>query len=133
MRQGFISRMRCKKKDIDNLKWGFRITKKIADLNIGQSIITGNRVVVSVEGIEGTDNMIDRSAPYILKKNYFIKAAKKGHNPAFDLPGFGLETLKSLNSIGIKIIGLEMNSVLVLEMERVIDFADKNKMMIYGI
>ena len=109
------------------------IAKNIAGLNIGQSVITGDKMVISAEGIEGTDQMIKRSGPYILKKNYFIKTAKKGHNPMYDLPGFGLQTIKALNNIGIKIIGLEKDMVLIPDIEEVVNFANKNKMIIYGL
>lgn len=133
MKKGFITKMKCRKHDINNLTWGFLKAKAIAELHIGQSVITGNKVVISAEGVEGTDEMIRRSRPYLLKKNYFIKAARKGHNPVFDLPVFGLETLKLLNQSGIKIIGLEKDIVLIPECERVIELAQKNKMVIYGI
>ncbi len=133
MKKGLVTKTKCKKNDIKNLKWGFDIVKSIASLNIGQSIITGNKVVISVEGIEGTDDMIKRTKPYILKQNYFIKAARKGHNPMYDLPGFGLNTLKLLKQTGVNIIGLEKNVVLLPEIEKVIDFANKNRMVIYGL
>ncbi len=133
MKKGFITKKKCKKKDIENLKWGFQTAREIADMRIGQSIIIGKKVVLSVEAIEGTDKMITRARPNLLKHNYFIKVAQKGHNPAFDLPVFGLITLKLLNSCQVKIIGLEKDIVLIPEMEKVIEFADKNKIIIYGI
>jgi len=133
IKPGCLTKKKAPKKDIKNIKWGFTIAKKIAALNIGQSVITSTKVIISVEGIEGTDAMIKRSQPYLLKKNYFIKVAREGHNPMFDLPGFGLNTLKLLKRIGISVIGLEKNMVLIPEIDKVIDFANKNYMVIYGL
>lgn len=133
MKKGFLSKKKCSKKDLENIQWGYEKAKAVADLNIGQSLITGNKVVISVEGIEGTDKMIQRSKPFILKENYFVKVAKKNHNPRFDLPTFGLNTLKLLKQINVNRIGLESDMVMIPEWNDVIEFANKNRMVVYGI
>lgn len=131
--KGCITKKKISKKDIASLKWGFIKAKEVALLGIGQSIITGNKIVISVEGIEGTDKMISRSKPLLLKENYFIKVVKKGHSLKYDLPAFGLNTIKSLRNLQINKIGLEAGMVMVPEMGKVLDFANKNHMCIYGL
>jgi len=131
--KGFLTQKRFGKKDLENLKWGYEKAQAIASLNIGQSIIIGNKVVVSVEGIEGTDKMISRSFNLVLKDNSFIKVAGKGHNPKYDLPAFGLSTVRLLYKAHIRKIVLEAGMVMIPQMEEVIQFANKQKMMIYGL
>ena len=131
--KGFLTKRKSTSKIIDNLNWGKEIAKKIASLNIGQSIIIGNHIVISIEGIEGTDNMIKRSKDLLFKDSYFIKTAKLNHNPQYDLPVFGLGTLKLLQNIGIRTIALEAGMVLIPEKEKVLQYANQSKMVIYGI
>lgn len=133
VKRGFITKKHCSQKDLNYMRWGFEKVKHLALLNIGQSLLCGPKVVLSLEAIEGTDEMIRRSKGLLLKKNYFIKAAKKKHNPKYDLPVFGLTTVKWLHKVGIKMIGLEAGNVLIPEIEKVISYADKEKMVIYGI
>ncbi len=131
--KGFITKKHCSKRDLNNILWGYEKVKHLALLNIGQSLLCGPKVVLSLEAIEGTDEMIRRSQGLLLKKNYFIKAAKKKHNPKYDLPVFGLTTIKLLHQVGIKMIGLEAGNVLIPEIEKVLPYADKEKMVIYGV
>lgn len=133
MPKGFLTRKKCSRKLMANLQWGRAMAARIADLNIGQSIIIGNHVVISVEGIEGTDEMIKRSQSILLKENCFIKVARKKQDVRYDLPVFGLQTLSLLNRVGIKTIALGSGMVLIPEMAKVVAQANKNKMVIYGI
>ncbi|MDD5067148.1 MAG: UDP-2,3-diacylglucosamine diphosphatase LpxI [bacterium] len=131
--KGFLTRSRCSSRVLEDLKWGFQTARHLADLNIGQSLLAGHKVIVSVEGIEGTDRMILRSRDLLLKENYFLKAAKRSQNPKYDLPVFGLTTLKLLEQMKIRFIGLEAGMVLIPEQKEVIEYADRKKMVIYGI
>ncbi len=133
MPQGYITKLKCNKKEIENIKFGFNIAKKIAALGIGQSIIIEDKMVIAVEGIEGTDEMIKRAGKYIKRNGIFIKVVKPKHNPKFDLPGFGFKTLKLLLKNNIKTIALESDWTLLIHKEKLVQFADKNKMKILGI
>ncbi len=132
---GFVTKLKLKKKDIEIAEWGYSIGKSVANLDIGQSLIINNKTVISVEGIEGTDNMIRRSKKFIFEKNnaFFIKVARKKYDPRFDLPTVGITTVKELFKIGVKNIVLESNVVLMPQYEKIIEFANKNKMCILGI
>ena len=130
---GYLTRKKCNKKELENIKYGFNIAKKVASLGIGQSIIVENKMVIAVEGIEGTDEMIKRASKYVKDNSIFIKVSKPKHNPKFDLPGFGLDTLKLLLKNNIKTIALESGWVLLIEREKIIQFANKHKMKIIGI
>lgn len=133
MPQGYITKFKCNKKEIENIRFGFNIAKKIAALGIGQSIVVEDKMVIAVEGIEGTDEMIKRAGKYIKKNGVFIKVVKPEHNPKFDLPGFGTKTLKLLLKNSIKTIALESDWTLLIHKEKLVRFANENRMKILGI
>ncbi len=133
MPTGFITKRKFGKHIKNNIDFGFKVAKRIADLGIGQSLIVEDKMIISIEAIEGTDEMIKRSKKYIKDKAVFIKVAKPKQNPKFDLPGFGLRTLKLLVKNGIKNIALESGWVMLINKSDIIYFANRNKVSIFGI
>jgi DUF1009 family protein len=133
MPEGNLTISKITKEELDEIKFGYRIAKKVASAGIGQSIIIENRMIKSVEAIEGTDMCIKRTKKYVDKNAIFIKTSKARHNPKFDLPGFGLYTLKLLLKSNIKTIALQAGWVLLIEKNKIIDFANKHRMKIFGI
>ncbi len=134
-KKGYLSKYKLKRNIKKNIEWGYKIAKSIANLDIGQSVIVGDNVVISVEGIEGTDEMIKRSREYIFNSNktIFIKVARKNYDERFDLPTVGLNTLRLLKKIGIKNVIVEANTVLLPHYEKIIKFANENHIVILGI
>jgi DUF1009 family protein len=130
--KGFITRRKCKKAALKHLQWAYQKARDISKFNIGQSLLAGKHVIISVEGVEGTDQMIKRSKDLLVKGSCFVKVARPGYNPAFDLPGFGLITIKNLNKVGVQIIALQGEVVLIPHIDKVIEFANKNNICIYG-
>lgn len=128
-----LTRRRCRGKEEKNLLWAFGMARRLADLDIGQSLLAGNRAVIAVEAIEGTDQMICRSRGLLLKRACFVKRGRTRQNPKYDLPVFGLNTLKLLYRTGVNIIGLEAGAVLIPGMPEVIAFADRHRMIIHGL
>ncbi|MBN1899258.1 MAG: UDP-2,3-diacylglucosamine diphosphatase LpxI [Spirochaetes bacterium] len=118
------------KRDLDT---GFPIAKTIASLGIGQSLIVQNGMVIAVEAIEGTDEMINRSRPYLTRNAIFIKVSKPDHNPQFDIPGFGPQTLKNLIRANIKSIVLESDWVLLIDKKTIEKIASKHNVSIIGV
>ncbi len=133
--KGYLTKTKIKKNITKNIEWSYKLAKSVANLDIGQSIIVNNKTVISVEGIEGTDKMIQRSNEFIFEKNkaIFIKVARKHFDPRFDLPTVGLNTLKLINKVGIKNIIVESKTVLMPKLDKIIKFSDKNKIAILGI
>jgi DUF1009 family protein len=133
MPQGNLTKLKFTKKEFEEAKLGFKICKGVNEYGIGQSIIIENKMVIAVEAIEGTDEMIKRSKRYLNNNAIFIKVAKENHNPKFDLPGFGMRTLKLLFECNIKKVALESDWVLLIEKEKIIKFANEKGMKIIGI
>ena len=120
------------KKDIE---LGFKIAKNIGKDDIGQSLIIQNGLVLTVEAAEGTDAMIARSK--ILKIGdsgaIFIKVIKPGQDERLDRPVIGINTIKSIHEAGLDGMALEANSVFILNLDEVINYANSNNLFIIGI
>ena len=112
----------------------------ISKFDVGQSVIVNNKLVYAIEGLEGTNSMIDRvGILYNQNKNrndfgpVLIKIPKKGQNINLDLPVIGLETIKKCQVSGISSIVVSSTGTLIVELNKVIDYIKKNKFCIYSI
>ncbi len=114
------------------LEHGVQITKEIAKLDIGQGAVVRNGTVISVEGFEGTNEMIQRSGTLSKDDMLFVKCVKNIQDYRFDVPVFGEETLKYLDEANIRNIALEANKVIMLNKEQLLSTAKKMKMKIIG-
>ncbi len=118
--------------DAQQLQRSIEICKKIADLDIGQSIVVNKGTVIAVEAFEGTDAMIERAGTICKHSMGLIKLAKKSQDFRFDVPVFGIRTLKKMINSGISWAALESNRTLILEKEYVLNEAKKHNISIIG-
>ncbi|MBP9752866.1 MAG: UDP-2,3-diacylglucosamine diphosphatase LpxI [Proteobacteria bacterium] len=110
-------------KDID---FGIHLLKEMSKLDIGQSVIIENGIVLGIEAIEGTKELIERVAH--LKRTtdsgVLIKMAKVNQSFKIDLPTIGVETIKSLHQSNLKGIAIESIGTQVLDKDDVIQKAN---------
>ncbi len=96
------------------IDFGVRMARAIAALDIGQGVVVRKGTVLAVEAFEGTDDMLRRANKYKTDQLIFVKCAKPGHNPHFDWPVFGAQTLASMRASGITTAALEADHVVML-------------------
>ncbi|MCU0689314.1 MAG: UDP-2,3-diacylglucosamine diphosphatase LpxI, partial [Phycisphaerales bacterium] len=81
-------------------------------LDIGQAIAVKDRDVVAVEGIEGTDKMIDRSGQLCRRSGWTLcKGARSGHDRRSDVPTVGIQTVENLAAAGGTCLALAAGNV----------------------
>ncbi len=119
------------KKDIAR---GVTVARKLGELDIGQSVIVQQGMVLGVEAIEGTDALIARSAG--LKREgaggVLAKIAKPQQDNRYDLPTVGPDTVIAAAKAGLRGIVLEAGRSLLIERERTIALADEAGIFILG-
>ncbi|MGV3278210.1 LpxI family protein [Rickettsiales bacterium LUAb2] len=116
--------------------YGFNIAKQFGKLDIGQSIVVQQNVIIAVEGVEGTANLIKRSKKIIKKqgsKAILIKVKKPNQDNRIDLPTIGEKTVKQAKKSGITGIIIEAGSTIVLNPEKLKKIADKYNIFIVSI
>ncbi len=119
-------------KAIKNKNKGLNIFKLVGEADIGQSLIIQNELVLGIECIEGTDELIKRTSEYKKEgdQGVLIKLSKYNQHNKVDLPTIGLKTVKLLFENEYEGVFVEKNKCLILEKEKVIDFCNKNKLFI---
>ena len=102
------------------------------NIDVGQSIIVQNQLVLGLEAIEGTDNLIKRCSKYKRKgdRGILFKFSKQNQSNLIDIPLIGLETVKNLKKYNYEGIFLEKNKCLIINKKQIIEFANKNKIFI---
>jgi hypothetical protein len=114
------------KKEMRDIEFGWEIAKAIGKLDIGQTIVVKDQVVLAVEAIEGTDEAI-RRAGTLGKRNglVVIKVSKPQQDLRFDVPAIGPGTITTMQEAGAKVLAVESERTLLIDKEELIRAANK--------
>ena len=119
----------------DDIKRGLQVLNSLGPSDVGQSIAVQEGIVLAIEAIEGTDQMIERAGS--LQRNVsgpiLIKISKTNQDKRVDLPTAGLETINNAIRSGFQGLALEANNSLLLDKDRVIEIAEKNSFFVIGV
>ena len=117
--------------DID---YGFKIAKQMGGLDIGQSVVMKDRMIMAIEAIEGTDRCIKRGCKLARKKDAIVvKVSKPAQDKRFDIPAVGLRTIKTMKKYGANVLALESGETIIVNQDKMIDFANKHNMVIVAL
>lgn len=118
------------KKDI---VFGMKIAKEVADLDIGQTVIVKDGVVIAVEGVEGTDKCILRGGELGGEGTVVCKAARKNQDMRYDVPVVGVKTLESMKKAKAKVLAVESGKTYLLNKDEFIKKAKEYKISVLGV
>lgn len=117
-----------------DVEYGFRIAKEMGKLDIGQSVVMKNKMIMAVEAIEGTDKCIKRGAKLARSgKAVVVKVAKPNQDKRFDIPTVGLKTLRVMKHYGASVLALEANETIIVNQPEMVKYADKHNMVIMAV
>ena len=131
--KGTLTRRVLTPAEKDDLKFGWRIAKGIGKMDIGQTVVVKDGVVLAVEALEGTDAAIRRGGQLSGAGAVIVKVAKPNQDLRFDLPCIGHETLESMKAVGSKVIGVEALKTILLFKEKLIEAADQADISLVGL
>lgn len=117
-----------------DIQYGLRIAKEIARLDIGQTVVVREEMILAIEAIEGTDETIRRAVQLARNPIVVVKVSKPNQDQRFDIPTVGLNTLNSM--VGPKpggVLAIEANETMVVDREEMIAFADKHHMAFVAV
>lgn len=118
---------------IIDVEYGYWLAKEMGKLDVGQSVVIKNKMIMAVEAIEGTDKCIERGCKLGGKGITVVKVSKPTQDKRFDIPAIGLNTLKTMNRFGAKILAIEANETIIVDQKKVIDFANKKGIIVMAI
>jgi UDP-2,3-diacylglucosamine hydrolase len=115
-----------------DVEFGFRIAKEVTRLEIGQTVVVKNGVVLAVEGFEGTDKCLARGGELAGREGgaVAVKAAREKHDMRFDIPCLGAKTLEVCAAARISVLAVEAGKTLLLEREACERLANKDKLSV---
>tara|TARA_B100000686_G_C16641639_1_gene890472 strand:+ start:348 stop:1154 length:807 start_codon:yes stop_codon:yes gene_type:complete len=111
------------KQELEDIKFGLPIARKLADMEIGQTLIVKNKTVVAVEALEGTDRAIQRGCDLAQGNCVVIKVSRTNQDYRYDSPGIGPQTIRMMSEGSV--LMLEAERVMVVEQEKVLELANE--------
>lgn len=93
---------------LEDMDFGLAMARRLADWDVGQTVIVKDGIVVAVEGLEGTDQAILRGGELAGPGIVVAKAGRSDEDMRIDVPGVGLKTIKTL--IRAKAVGLAIEA-----------------------
>jgi len=113
---------------------GMDAARAIGALDIGQSVVVQQGVVLGVEGVEGTDALIARCARLARSgpAPVLCKSVKPDQDRQLDLPTVGPDTLKNCIDAGFAGVAVSAGSTLMVELGTLVEQANNKSIFLYG-
>lgn len=128
------------KRDQVDIRAGMQAAHALGHLDIGQGAVSVGGRVVALEGLEGTDAMLERVAGLRAegrlsprRSGVLVKLCKPGQDMRADLPSVGPKTVATAMQAGLKGVAVEAGRSLVLDREQMIDDADAAGIFLVGV
>ena len=116
-RAGIITGMVDEAMQLD-INFGMLVANNISKLDLGQTVVVKNNMVLAVEAIEGTDACINRGISLGNGGVIICKSAQAAHNPQFDLPTLGSATLQGLKPGQVRAIAWLASHTLIADYDQ---------------
>ncbi len=117
-----------------DVAYGRPIAHAIASMDIGQTIVVGDRAVVAVEAMEGTDAVIARAGRLANGRRLtVVKVSKPKQDMRFDIPVVGLATVEAMAASGATALVIDAARTIVFDREAMVAAADARDIAIVAL
>jgi len=122
---GVLTRRAPDEREAADMEYGREIARRIAALDLGQTVVVRERACVAIEAMEGTDETIERAArlahgqPLVV-----VKVSKPRQDMRFDVPVIGLQTVEVMKRSSVTGLAIDAGRTLLLDRSRLIEAAD---------
>jgi UDP-2,3-diacylglucosamine hydrolase len=117
-----------------DIAYGREIAKKIAGLDIGQTIVVAERACVAVEAMEGTDATIERAAGLSNgRRLVVVKVSKPQQDMRFDVPVVGPRTIQVMSRSNARTLAVDAGRTLLFERPRFLEEANHAGIAVVGL
>ena len=132
---GVYGKIKPNKQALADIAKGYTVAKELGKVDVGQSIVIADGLVLGVEAIEGTDALIMRSGSLARSKvkPVLVKVKKPQQERRADLPTIGEQTVINAFSAGFCGIAVEAGAAFVVNRSAVIKKADELGIFVMGI
>jgi len=134
-----------------NIEYGRAVARRLAEYDIGQTVVIAEAACVAVEAMEGTDATIERAGaimrslesssqnchserseePAVLRGSLLsraltvVKIAKPEQDMRFDVPVVGVATIEAMKRAGASCLAVDAGRCLLLDGEAIVRAADE--------
>jgi len=108
-----------------SIDMGMRVAEEISRLDIGQTVIVKDKMILAIEAIEGTDECIKRGIQLGKKDIVVCKSAHAKQSKKFDSPTIGPETLRQVKMGEIKAVAWQSSQTFIADKEEFVVRAKK--------
>ncbi|MBU4212494.1 MAG: UDP-2,3-diacylglucosamine diphosphatase LpxI [Kiritimatiellae bacterium] len=130
---GLLSRRAPTERERQDIELGLQAAKATSALEIGQTVVVKEGVILAVEAFEGTDETMLRAGKLGGAGAVVVKVARQGHDMRYDIPVVGLHTLAVLKKIKATVLVIEAHKTILLEREQIIEEADKQNLAFIAV
>lgn len=132
--RGWVTRNRAAEASFKTtLSYGLKQARLLARNGIGQSVVIKGNALVAVEAMEGTDETIRRAGRWAGPGTVLVKVASPRQDWRFDIPTLGPATIQSLARAKAAGIIVEGGRTFLLNREKTVALAGKNKIFILAV
>ena len=131
---GTLTRRAPEPDEAADVAYGREIAKKIAGLDLGQTIVVADRACVAVEAMEGTDAAIERAASLSNgRRLVVVKVSKPQQDMRFDVPVVGRKTIQVMRASNATVLAVDAGKTLLFDRQNLLADANEAGIAVVGM
>jgi len=134
-KSGVLTKRAPTEQELKNIEYGRAVARRLAEYDIGQTVVIAEAACVAVEAMEGTDATIARAgelmrsmegeASTLNRALTVVKIAKPAQDMRFDVPVIGVKTIETMVRAGASCLAIDAGRCLLLDGEAVTRAGDE--------
>ncbi len=134
-KKGVLGRHKPDKQAEQDIKRAIEVATELGRLDVGQAVVVQQGLVLGVEGIEGTDELIRRCGEYKRQGpgGVVVKLRKPQQDMRIDLPTIGPRSILRAKESGLRGVVIHAGNGLVVDEAEVVKAADQAGLFVMGV
>jgi len=118
-----------------DIRRGIAVVRALGAVDVGQAAVVQQGLVLGVEAIEGTDELLRRCRDLAREGagGVLVKLVKPGQSRLIDLPAIGLATVLEAQAAGLRGIAVEAGGTIILDRPAIAAAADEAGLFLIAI
>lgn len=135
VKDGILTKAKPDKTAQVDIRRGIEVALELGRLDVGQAVVVQQGLVLGVEGIEGTDELLRRCGDYKRKGagGILVKLRKPQQDMRIDLPTIGPRSVERAKASGLRGIVVHAGNGLIVDEAETVKLADKYGIFIMGV